>query len=52
MLSAFRQQGRRDWCDKVGVSVVVGIERSLLQSFQSNNSFEKTWEKGGQAGPV
>jgi hypothetical protein len=41
-LSAFRQQGRRNWCDKVGVSV----EQKVLQSFQSNNSFEKTWGKG------
>jgi hypothetical protein len=46
MLSAFRLQERQNWCDKVGVSVVVGVERSLLQSFQSNNSFEKTWGKG------
>jgi hypothetical protein len=50
MLSAFRQQGRRDWCDKVGVSVAVGVEQTVLQSFQSNNSFEKTWGKGGRPG--
>ncbi len=50
MLSAFRQQGRQDWCDKVGVSVVVGVEQPVLQSFQSNNSFEKSWGKGGRPG--
>jgi hypothetical protein len=31
MLSAFRLQGRRDWCDKVGVGVVV-VEQAVLQN--------------------
>jgi hypothetical protein len=33
----------------VGIGAIrfgVSVERSLLQSFQSNNSFEKTWGKG------
>jgi hypothetical protein len=32
MLSAFRQQGRRNWCDKVGVGVAVGVEQAMLQN--------------------
>jgi hypothetical protein len=42
----FASKGVGTGAVRFGVSVIVGVERSLLQSFQSNNSFEKTWGKG------
>ena len=46
----FASKGVGTGAIRFGISVVVGVERSVLQSFQSNNSFEKTWGKGGRPG--